>query len=138
MSDATAAHILLVDDNDEFRESTCWLLEDAGFEVSPFASAMALLEALDGHLVSTALTCIVSDIRMPRMSGIELQQELKRRAVELPLVFVTAHADIPLAGRCDAQRRGPISSKSRSIRLPWCTRCAPRPIVSPRPAPTRP
>jgi len=108
MSDATTAHILLVDDNDEFRESTCWLLEDAGFEVSPFASATALLEALEGNnLASAAPTCIVSDIRMPRMSGIELQQELKRRAVELPLVFVTAHADIPLA--VEAMRNGAVN-----------------------------
>jgi len=107
MSDATTAHILLVDDNDEFRESTCWLLEDAGFEVSPFASAMALLEALEGSPYGTAPTCIVSDIRMPRMSGIELQQELKRRAVELPLVFVTAHADIPLA--VEAMRNGAVN-----------------------------
>ncbi|MEP7042833.1 MAG: response regulator [Dokdonella sp.] len=107
MSDATTAHILLVDDNDEFRDSTCWLLEDAGFEVTPFASAAALLDALEGRAASSAPTCIVSDIRMPRMSGIELQQELKRRAVELPLVFVTAHADIPLA--VEAMRNGAVN-----------------------------
>jgi FixJ family two-component response regulator len=107
MSDATTAQILLVDDNDEFRESTCWLLEDAGFEVSPFASATALLEALESGGLGGAPACIVSDIRMPRMSGIELQQELKRRGVELPLVFVTAHADIPLA--VEAMRNGAVN-----------------------------
>jgi FixJ family two-component response regulator len=107
MSDATTAQILLVDDNDEFRESTCWLLEDAGFEVSPFASATALLDALEGGGLGGVPACIVSDIRMPRMSGIELQQELKRRGVELPLVFVTAHADIPLA--VEAMRNGAVN-----------------------------
>lgn len=107
MSDAKAAHILLVDDNDEFRESTCWLLEDAGFAVHAFASAAALLDGLDEATAVGAPACIVSDVRMPRMSGIELQQELKRRAVELPLVFVTAHADIPLA--VEAMRNGAVN-----------------------------
>ena len=107
MSDASSAHVLLVDDNDEFRESTRWLLEDAGFQVSSFAGGAELLDALEGVLAGHAPTCIISDIRMPRMSGIELQQELKRRAVELPLIFVTAHADIPLA--VEAMRNGAVN-----------------------------
>lgn len=106
-SDAPTAHILLVDDNDEFRDSTSWLLEDAGFAVHGFGSAAALLEGLDATLIHGAPTCIVSDVRMPRMNGIELQQELKRRGVELPLVFVTAHADIPLA--VEAMRNGAVN-----------------------------
>jgi len=100
----SAARILLVDDNDEFRDSTCWLLEDAGFEVRSFSAAPALLEAVEEEAASGALTCIVSDVRMPRMSGIEMQQELKRRNVQLPLVFVTAHADVPQA--VEAMRNG--------------------------------
>lgn len=100
----SAARILLVDDNDEFRESTCWLLEDAGFEVKSFAAAPALLEAVDAETATGAQTCIVSDVRMPRMSGIEMQQELRRRGVELPLVFVTAHGDVPQA--VEAMRNG--------------------------------
>jgi len=100
----SAARILLVDDNDEFRESTCWLLEDAGFEVKSFSAAPALLEALDAEAASGTQTCIVSDVRMPRMSGIEMQQELRRRGVEMPLVFVTAHGDVPQA--VEAMRNG--------------------------------
>lgn len=107
MSDAQAAHVLLVDDNDEFRESTRWLLEDAGFVVSAFASGAALLQELDRTTAGGAPACIVSDVRMPRMSGIELQQELKRRGVELPLIFVTAHADVPLA--VEAMRNGAVN-----------------------------
>jgi len=98
------ARILLVDDNDEFRESTCWLLEDAGFEVRSFSAAPALLEAVESEAATGATTCIVSDVRMPRMSGIEMQQELRRRGVELPLVFVTAHGDVPQA--VEAMRNG--------------------------------
>lgn len=107
MPDAPAAHVLLVDDNDEFRESTRWLLEDAGFVVSAFASGAALLQELDRTTIGGGPACIVSDVRMPRMSGIELQQELKRRGVELPLIFVTAHADVPLA--VEAMRNGAVN-----------------------------
>lgn len=102
MSDDPSAHVFLVDDNDEFRESTRWLLEDAGFVVSDFASGADLLRELDRTPAPPA--CIVSDVRMPQMSGIELQHELKRRNVELPLIFVTAHADVPLA--VEAMRNG--------------------------------
>lgn len=106
MSDAPAAHVLLVDDNDEFRQSTRWLLEDADFLVRDFPSGTALLQELDQSAQASVAqpTCIVSDMRMPQMSGIELQQELKRRNVELPLIFVTAHADVPLA--VEAMRNG--------------------------------
>lgn len=103
-NDAPAALVFLVDDNDEFRKSTCWLLEDAGFEVRSFASAAALLSALDSEPPERSGSCILSDVRMPRMNGIELQQELKRRGVELPMVFVTGHADVPLA--VEAMRNG--------------------------------
>ncbi len=107
MTAAGAIRVLLVDDNDEFRASTQWLLEDAGFEVAAFADAAALLAALDGGTAPSSAACILSDVRMPRMSGIELQQELRRRAVELPLIFVTAHADVPLA--VEAMRNGAVN-----------------------------
>ena len=99
--------VYLVDDNDEFRNSTSWLLEDAGFDVESHASATSLLDALKDSEPHAEHTCIVSDVRMPRMNGIELQQELKKRNVELPLVFVTGHADVPLA--VEAMRNGAVN-----------------------------
>lgn len=95
--------LYLVDDNDGFRDSTAWLLETAGHQVQAHASAEAFLEAWtvqphDGE------ACLVSDIRMPGMSGVQLQEELIRRDVKLPVVFVTAHGDVPLA--VEAMRKG--------------------------------
>ncbi|WP_407353235.1 response regulator transcription factor [Luteimonas sp. R10] len=96
--------VWLVDDNDGFRDSTVWLLETAGFEVMAYASAHAFLEAYAGHRHGAEEECLVSDIRMPQMSGVQLQDELLRRGIALPLVFVTAHGDVPLA--VEAMRKG--------------------------------
>ncbi|MEZ0472865.1 response regulator transcription factor [Luteimonas salinilitoris] len=96
--------VWLVDDNDGFRDSTVWLLETAGFEVMAYASAHAFLEAYAGHRHGAEEECLVSDIRMPQMSGVQLQDELLRRGTTLPLVFVTAHGDVPLA--VEAMRKG--------------------------------
>lgn len=98
------AHVYLVDDNDAFRESTAWLLDTAGFATEAFASGQALLEALAAGRRADAPEVIVSDIRMPEMSGLQLQDELNKRGVQLPLVFVTGHGDVPLA--VEAMRKG--------------------------------
>lgn len=100
----TEARIYLVDDNDGFRESTAWLLETAGFEVQAYASGPAFLDAYAGERHGAEPCCLVSDIRMPLMSGLQLQEELRRRGIGLPLVFVTAHGDVPLA--VEAMRKG--------------------------------
>lgn len=99
-----STRIYLVDDNDGFRESTAWLLETAGFEPRAYASAAAFLDAYPGERRGDGAECLVSDIRMPQMSGLQLQDELGRRDIRLPLVFVTAHGDVPLA--VEAMRKG--------------------------------
>jgi FixJ family two-component response regulator len=95
--------VYLVDDNDGFRESTAWLLETADFKVEPYASGTEFLAAYDVGRPSDE-ACLISDIRMPQMSGLQLQDELRRRGSTLPLVFVTAHGDVPLA--VEAIRKG--------------------------------
>lgn len=101
---ASSTRVHLVDDNDGFRESTAWLLETAGFEVESHASAPAFLEARGNGAPAGSVECLVSDIRMPEMSGVQLQEELRRRGDTIPLVFVTAHGDVPLA--VEAMRKG--------------------------------
>ncbi len=107
---AIATLVHLVDDNDAFRESTAWLLQTAGFEIREYASGPQFLaEVVDAAVTASSTSsapteCLVSDIRMPEMSGLQLQTELRRRGNALPLVFVTAHGDVPLA--VEAMRNG--------------------------------
>lgn len=100
---AEKATVFLVDDNDGFRDSTAWLLETAGYAVRAFPSGAGFLDAYSAAR-HEGEHCLVSDIRMPQMSGLQLQEELLRRGIRIPLVFVTAHGDVPLA--VEAMRKG--------------------------------
>ncbi len=92
MNDNTPARIIVIDDHRGARESLKALLESAGFLVSDYSSATAFLEA---GMPEGA--CMIVDVHMPEMSGLELQGELVRRKMDLPLILVTGQADVPLA-----------------------------------------
>lgn len=85
--------VYIVDDDDAFRDSLRWLLESAGFRVEAHAGAESFLAAVRHG----AGVCLVLDVRMPGISGPELQEELAKRALALPLIFVTGHGDVPMA-----------------------------------------
>ncbi|MEO5335822.1 MAG: response regulator [Magnetospirillum sp. WYHS-4] len=85
--------IFVIDDNEAVRDALDMQLSAAGYLVSTFASALAFLEAYEPAWRG----CIVADVRMPGMSGIELQHELARRGIPLPVVIITGHADVPMA-----------------------------------------
>jgi two-component system response regulator TtrR len=85
--------VYLVDDDEAVRDSLRWLLEGNGFGVKTFASAEAFLQAYD----PAPFACLVLDVRMNGMSGIELHDELLRRGHDLPLIFMTGHGDVPMA-----------------------------------------
>ena len=83
----------IVDDDEAVRDSLATLVESAGFLAKTFASAVELLNRPDGLTAD----CIVADIRMPEMDGLQLQQELNRQGVAAPLIMITGHADVGLA-----------------------------------------
>jgi FixJ family two-component response regulator len=85
--------VYVVDDDDALRDALRFLLESAGYCVEAHAGAEQLLAA---PLLSPG-ACIILDVRMPGMSGIELQRELARRGCVLPIIFLTAHGDVPMA-----------------------------------------
>jgi FixJ family two-component response regulator len=81
--------ISIVDDDDSVREALKSLLKSAGFQVEAFASAEEFLNS--SQLLETA--CLILDVRMPGMSGVELQDRLATSHGGLPIVFISAHAD---------------------------------------------
>jgi len=89
--------VFLVDDNASFRQSTTWLLSDAGFTVNAFEKAEMLLAFLNSDNVELGQSCIVTDLRMPGMSGLALMEVLRQRRIRIPIVVVTGHGDVPMA-----------------------------------------
>ncbi len=101
MSDQ-APIIYVVDDDPAIRDSVAFLVSSLGYAYVTCASAQELLETLD----MTCPSCLVLDIRLPGMSGLELQRELHRRRSSTGIIFITGHGDIPMAVR--AMRYGAI------------------------------
>jgi two-component system, LuxR family, response regulator FixJ len=87
--------VYVVDDDDAVRDSLSLLLESRAFAVRSFASALEFLEAAP----SLPTGCLIVDIRMPEMDGLELQQHLIDRSLDFPLIVITGHGDVPLAVR---------------------------------------
>jgi FixJ family two-component response regulator len=85
----TPSLVSIVDDDESVRESLPDLLKELGFAVQAFSSAEAFLES---EAIGTT-GCLILDIAMPGMSGMDLQQELARRRHEIPIVFITAQHD---------------------------------------------
>lgn len=107
MTGATAGgRICLVDDNAEFRESAGWWLEGLGFEVDAFDGPLACLDALVAEEAAEP-RCLLFDVRMPEMSGLQLLDALRERGVRWPVIFMTGHGDVPLA--VEAMRRGALT-----------------------------
>ncbi len=85
--------VYVVDDDAAVRDSIKLLLDSVGLSCDVFASAAEFLEACD----SARHCCLVSDIRMPGLSGLELQEQLNERGVDIPVIFITGHGDVPMA-----------------------------------------
>jgi two-component system, LuxR family, response regulator FixJ len=87
------ATVFVVDDETSVRQALTEMLSVFGYHVEAYPSAEGLLQSLDPHQVG----CIVADVRMPEMDGIELVHELSRRQVANPVVVISGHADIAMA-----------------------------------------
>lgn len=87
--------VFVVDDDRNFVDALVLTLEVAGHEVDAYTSAREFLDAYSPHRAG----CLIADIRMPAMSGLELQRRLARERSALPIVFVTGHGDIAMASQ---------------------------------------
>jgi FixJ family two-component response regulator len=92
MSDSV---VVVIDDDDAVRAGVRELLESVGLKLMLFGSAAEFLEST----VPDTTCCMVLDVRMPKMSGLKLQEELARAEVQIPIVFITGHGDIAMAVR---------------------------------------
>ena len=95
MTTLVEATVFVVDDDEAMRESTRWLLESIDLKVECFADAQAFLDAADPDRSG----CLILDVRMPKISGLELQEQLHRHDIELPVIVVTGHANVATAIR---------------------------------------
>jgi FixJ family two-component response regulator len=100
--DQTSKLIAIIDDNEAMRDSLCDLIESGGFEARCFGSAKAFLES---DLYGRA-GCLIVDIRIPKMSGLELQARLKQERWNVPIIFLTAFCDAEL--RAEAMNAGAV------------------------------
>lgn len=87
--------VFIVDDDPAVRDSLRWLLESMRLNVATFDSAEAFIKFYTMHMIG----CLILDVRMPGMSGLQLQQVLTKQKYALPIIFITGHGDIPMAVR---------------------------------------
>jgi FixJ family two-component response regulator len=109
MPDANPS-VLIVDDDPEFRDSVARLLRTVGRESQQFSSVADFFKAVlpDGP------TCLVLDVRLPGLSGLELQRELAAANRQLPIIFITAHGDVPMT--VQAMKGGAIEFLTKPFR----------------------
>lgn len=85
--------VFIVDDEKPVRDSIKFLMESIGLQAKEFASAQEYLDQFD----TDAPGCLITDIRMPMMSGLDLQQKLSENALHPPIIMITGHGDVPMA-----------------------------------------
>lgn len=94
MSPVTQAITYVIDDDKAVLESLRWLIESVGLPVETYGSARDFLSSF-----KNGPGCIVLDVRMPEMSGLELQEHLNAQQVQMPIIIITGHGDVPMAVR---------------------------------------
>ena len=94
--------VYIVDDDEAVRDSLSFLLESKGYVIKSFSSALDFLAAAP----ALPIGCLIVDIRMPEIDGLELQERLKAGGLDFPMIVITGHADVPLAVR--AMKAGAI------------------------------
>ncbi|WP_456412310.1 response regulator transcription factor [Thiolapillus sp.] len=98
--------VYLIDDNADFRQSTAWWLEGAGYVVQSFGKPSQAMRYLTSNAVAEH-SCLLLDVRMPEMSGLDLHDQLNRSGLRLPVIYMTGHGDVPLA--VEAMSKGALT-----------------------------
>lgn len=104
------ATVFVVDDDNAMRRSVVFLAESVGWRAQGFADAESFL----AQARANAVGCLVLDVRMPTMSGLELQQAMNARGLRLPIIFITGHGDVSMA--VQAMRDGAVDFIEKPFR----------------------
>jgi FixJ family two-component response regulator len=104
--------IYIVDDDHEVTSSLSWLLTPLGYQIEIFHDSEAFLQDINFHKVGYG--CIILDVRMPKLSGLEVQKNLGQLTQSLPIIFLTGHGDIPMA--VDAIKQGAYHFLTKPVR----------------------
>jgi FixJ family two-component response regulator len=110
MSTQDVPTVFIVDDDRDVRESLQELLESVGLHSKSFGTAQEFMLSPR----SDAPSCLILDVRLPGISGLDLQHELKRGKVSIPIIFLTAHADVPMSVR--AMKSGAVEFLTKPFR----------------------
>jgi FixJ family two-component response regulator len=106
----TEAMVFVVDDDEYVRESLVSLIRSAGLGVATFASAQQFLDSSRAGVPS----CLVLDVKLPGLSGLDLQKRLSEVNIDIPIVFITGHGDIPMSVR--AMKAGAVEFLTKPFR----------------------
>ncbi|VAW66423.1 Two-component transcriptional response regulator, LuxR family [hydrothermal vent metagenome] len=106
----TEPTIFIVDDDPAMRDSLRWLLETIGHPVKTFENAQEFLDNFDPQ----APGCLVLDVRLPGMSGLQLQQKMKADNIALPVIIISGHGDVPMAVK--AMQQGALEFHEKPFR----------------------
>jgi len=109
MSNAEAM-VFVIDDDESMREALKSLIRSVGLRVETFASAQEFLESRRPNVAA----CLILDVRMPGLSGLDLQRDLVERNIHIPIIFITGHGDIPMSVR--AMKAGAVEFLTKPFR----------------------
>jgi RNA polymerase sigma factor (sigma-70 family) len=107
------AIVFVVDDDESVRKSLGSLIRSAGLRVEMFASAQGFLAARQSNSVGVP-SCLVLDVRLPGLSGLDLQRQMAEVNIEIPIVFITGHGDVPTSVR--AMKAGAVEFLTKPFR----------------------
>jgi FixJ family two-component response regulator len=110
MSTQDGPNVYIVDDDTDVRESLQELLESVGLHSQAFGTAQEFL----GSMRADVPSCLILDVRLPGTSGLDLQHELKKARISIPIIFLTAHADVPMSVK--AMKSGAIEFLTKPFR----------------------
>lgn len=107
--------VFVVDDNDDFRSSVAWMLRGEGYRTVEFIDGVKAITALKmADREDLHRSCLLLDVRMPRMSGLEFHELLKQSNIKIPIVYMTGHADVPLA--VEAMKKGAVTLLEKPLK----------------------